>query len=221
MNKKKKIVLSIVLAAVLVMAMSVTAFAAAPSVSVSNPSPNVGDTVTFTVSCPSDVAGIQGDIATSGLQYVSRTTTPAGMGGENTLVTLGNSASYTYKVTAAAGETVSFSLSGVVTSDASGNETNETGTYAASATVATPAQPTSEPTSQPTSQPSNEPTSQPTSNPGSNPSASASASAKAGGLDDVPKTGDTTTDIMLFAVIGLAAAATVAIVAGKKALSHK
>lgn len=213
MNKKKKIVLSIVLAAVLVMAMSVTAFAAAPSVSVSNPSPNVGDTVTFTVSCPSDVAGIQGDIATSGLQYVSRTTTPAGMGGENTLVTLGNSASYTYKVTAAAGETVSFSLSGVVTSDASGNETNETGTYAASATVATPAQPTSEPTSQPTSQP--------TSNPGSNPSASASASAKAGGLDDVPKTGDTTTDIMLFAVIGLAAAATVAIVAGKKALSHK
>ena len=213
MNKKKKIVLSIVLAAVLVMAMSVTAFAAAPSVSVSNPSPNVGDTVTFTVSCPSDVAGIQGDIATSGLQYVSRTTTPAGMGGENTLVTLGNSASYTYKVTAAAGETVSFSLSGVVTSDASGNETNETGTYAASATVATPAQPTSEPTSQPTSQP--------TSNPGSNPSASVSASAKAGGLDDVPKTGDTTTDIMLFAVIGLAAAATVAIVAGKKALSHK
>ncbi|MDY3004214.1 MAG: PT domain-containing protein, partial [Christensenella hongkongensis] len=122
---------------------------------------------------------------------------------------------------AAAGETVSFSLSGVVTSDASGNETNETGAYAATATVAAPAQPTSEPTSQPTSQPSNEPTSQPTSNPGSNPSASASASAKAGGLDDVPKTGDTTTDIMLFAVIGLAAAATVAIVAGKKALSHK
>ncbi len=218
MNKKKKIVLSIVLAAVLVMAMSVTAFAAAPSVSASNPSPNVGDTVTFTVSCPSDVAGISADIATSGLQYVSKSSI---MGNESMLITLGNSASYTYKVTAAAGETVSFSLSNVVTSDASGNETNETGVYAATATVATPAQPTSEPTSQPTSQPSNEPTSQPTSNPGSNPSASASASAKAGGLDDVPKTGDTTTDIMLFAVIGLAAAATVAIVAGKKALSHK
>ncbi|KKI50852.1 hypothetical protein [Christensenella hongkongensis] len=209
MNKKKKIVLSIVLAAVLVMAMSVTAFAAAPSVSVSNPSPNVGDTVTFTVSCPSDVAGIQGDIATSGLQYVSRTTTPAGMGGENTLVTLGNSASYTYKVTAAAGETVSFALSNVITADVDGNETPETGTFSATATVAAPAEPTSQPTGQPTSDPTEEP------------SASASASAKAGGLDDVPKTGDTTTDIMLFAVIGLAAAATVAIVAGKKALSHK
>ena len=125
MNKKKKIVLSIVLAAVLVMAMSVTAFAAAPSVSVSNPSPSVGDTVTFTVSCPSGVAGISADIATSGLQYVSKS---SNMGNENMLITLGNSASYTYKVTAAAGETVSFSLSGVVTSDATGNETNETGT---------------------------------------------------------------------------------------------
>ena len=209
MNKKKKIVLSIVLAAVLVMAMSVTAFAAAPSVSASNPSPNVGDTVTFTVSCPSDVAGIQGDIATSGLQYVSRTTTPAGMGGENTLVTLGNSASYTYKVTAAAGETVSFALSNVITADVDGNETPETGTFSATATVAAPAEPTSQPTGQPTSDPTEEP------------SASASASAKTDNLDDVPKTGDTTTDIMLFAVIGLAAAATVAIVAGKKALSHK
>lgn len=209
MNKKKKIVLSIVLAAVLVMAMSVTAFAAAPSVSVSNPSPNVGDTVTFTVSCPSDVAGISADIATSGLQYVSRTTTPAGMGGENTLVTLGNSASYTYKVTAAAGETVSFALSNVITADVDGNETPETGTFSATATVAAPAEPTSQPTGQPTSDPTEEP------------SASASASAKTDNLDDVPKTGDTTTDIMLFAVIGLAAAATVAIVAGKKALSHK
>ena len=211
MNKKKKIVLSIVLAAVLVMAMSVTAFAAAPSVSVSNPSPSVGDTVTFTVSCPSDVAGIQGDIATSGLQYVSRTTTPAGMGGENTLVTLGNSASYTYKVTAAAGETVSFSLSNVISADIDGNETPEAETFSATATVAAPAEPTSQPTNEPTSDPTAEPSA----------SASASASAKTGGLDDVPKTGDTTTDIMLFAVIGLAAAATVAIVAGKKALSHK
>ena len=85
MNKKKKIVLSIVLAAVLVMAMSVTAFAAAPSVSVSNPSPNVGDTVTFTVSCPSDVAGISADIATSGLQYVSKS---SNMGNESMLLSL-------------------------------------------------------------------------------------------------------------------------------------
>lgn len=206
MNKKKKIVLSIVLAAVLVMAMSVTAFAAAPSVSVSNPSPNVGDTVTFTVSCPSDVAGISADIATSGLQYVSKS---SNMGNESMLITLGNSASYTYKVTAAAGETVSFALSNVITADVDGNETPETGTFSATATVAAPAEPTSQPTGQPTSDPTEEP------------SASASASAKAGGLDDVPKTGDTTTDIMLFAVIGLAAAATVAIVAGKKALSHK
>ena len=54
------------------------------------------------------------------------------------LAPLGNSASYTYKVTAAAGETVSFALSNVITADVDGNETPETGAFSATATVAAP-----------------------------------------------------------------------------------
>ncbi|MEA4854380.1 MAG: PT domain-containing protein [Christensenella sp.] len=215
MNKKKKVVLSIMLAVMLVMVVSVTAFAAAPSVSISNTSPKTGDTVTFTIKCSENVAGIQGAISTSGLQYISKVTNPSGMGSETMLITLGNTASYTYKVTAAAGEQVSFSLANVITSDAEGNETTETGVFAAAATVVTPTEPTAEPTAEPTVQPTAEPTAQPTVNP------SASASATADSLDDVPKTGDTTTDVMLFVMIGIVAAAAIMIVAVKKVSANK
>lgn len=216
MNKKK--IISIVVAAVLVMAMSATALAAAPVISVDNPTPQVGDKITFTIRT-SDVAVTADVQASDNLQYEDAIGATAA--NENSFASV-NSATvtYTYTVTGEAGEAYSFALTNVVCSDGESDVEETvapvTGTVEA---APVPSGDPSEPTQQPSEDPS-EPTQQP-SEPTGEPSAQPSDSQNADELDDVPKTGDATTDLWVLAVVGIAAAATVAVVAGKKVFSHK
>ncbi|WP_353422805.1 hypothetical protein [Christensenella massiliensis] len=218
MNKKKKVIISIVMAAILVMAMSVTALAAEPVISVDNPKPQVGDQITFTIKT-SDVSVVAEVQASDNLHFEGSTGAMAA--NENKFASV-NSATvtYTYTVTGEAGEAYSFALANVVCSDGS-SDVEETVAPVTGTVEAAPAPSgdPSEPTQQPSEDPS-EPTQQP-SEPTGEPSAQPSDSQNADELDDVPKTGDATTDLWVLAAVGIAAAAAVAVVAGKKVFSHK
>lgn len=217
--KKSKIILSVVVAAVLVMAMAVTAFAVAPGVSISNKSPKAGDTVTFTVTCPDE--GMQADVTVSNnLTFVSNT----GMfSKQNKVIIVGknDTVTYTYKVKAdaAANSKIEFSLSNVVLNDGGPNDIPGDPASVSGTVTAPVAPPTQEPT-QPTNPPATQEPTQPTQNPTTNPTSTSSASAtSSSNLDKVPKTGDTTTDLFVLAVIAIAAAGTIGVVACKKAFS--
>ena len=213
--KKMKVVLAVAVAAVMVMAMSLTALAAPADVTISNEHAKTGDTVTVTVSTTD--RGLNADVQVSGLEI---TGVSGGMSTEenvNLIADLGGSQSvYTCVVTAEEGQDYSFTLTNVeVSVEGSGLQSEADKTV--SGTVEAAPAPSEDP--QPSTQPS-EPTQQP-SEPTGEPSAQPSDSQNADELDDVPKTGDAPTDLGVLAVVGIAAAATVAVVAGKKVFSHK
>ncbi len=218
--KKMKVVLAVAVAAVMVMAMSLTALAAPADVTISNEHAKTGDTVTVTVSTTDRVRNA--DVQVSGLEI---TGVSGGMSTEenvNLIADLGGSQSvYTCVVTAEEGQDYSFTLTNVeVSVEGSGLQSEADKTVSGTVEAApAPSGDPSEPTQQPSEDPS-EPTQQP-SEPTGEPSAQPSDSQNADELDDVPKTGDATTDLWVLAVVGIAAAATVAVVAGKKVFSHK
>ncbi len=218
--KKMKVVLAVAVAAVMVMAMSLTALAAPADVTISNEHAKTGDTVTVTVSTTD--RGLNADVQVSGLEI---TGVSGGMSTEenvNLIADLGGSQSvYTCVVTAEEGQDYSFTLTNVeVSVEGSGLQSEADKTVSGTVEAApAPSGDPSEPTQQPSEDPS-EPTQQP-SEPTGEPSAQPSDSQNADELDDVPKTGDATTDLWVLAVVGIAAAATVAVVAGKKVFSHK
>ena len=222
---KKKTILSIALAAILVLAFATTGMAAdvPVKVTIDNSNPNPGDTVNITVSCTgNDIGGFEGKVTTSGLKYISD---DGQFSNETQLRAMGSgSVTYTYTVEGQPGDAIKFSLSDVKVGDAAGSSWhNPVGDFAVSGTVeaAVNPQPSTQPSEdlQPSEDPS-EPTQQP-SEPTGEPSAQPSDSQNADELDDVPKTGDATTDLWVLAVVGIAAAATGAVVAGKKVFSHK
>ena len=217
--KKMKVVLAVAVAAVMVMAMSLTALAAPADVTISNEHAKTGDTVTVTVSTTD--RGLNADVQVSGLEI---TGVSGGMITEenvNLIADLGGSQSvYTCVVTAEEGQDYSFTLTNVEVSVEGSGLQSEADKMVSGTVEAAPA-PSEDP--QPSTQPSedpSEPTQQP-SEPTGEPSAQPSDSQNADELDDVPKTGDATTDLWVLAVVGIAAAATVAVVAGKKVFSHK
>lgn len=213
--KKMKVVLAVAVAAVMVMAMSLTALAAPADVTISNEHAKTGDTVTVTVSTTD--RGLNADVQVSGLEI---TGVSGGMSTEenvNLIADLGGSQSvYTCVVTAEEGQDYSFTLTNVeVSVEGSGLQSEADKTVSGTVEAAVDPQPSTQPSEDPS-----EPTQQP-SEPTGEPSAQPSDSQNADELDDVPKTGDATTDLWVLAVVGIAAAATVAVVAGKKVFSHK
>lgn len=219
--KKMKVVLAVAVAAVMVMAMSLTALAAPADVTISNEHAKTGDTVTVTVSTTD--RGLNADVQVSGLEI---TGVSGGMSTEenvNLIADLGGSQSvYTCVVTAEEGQDYSFTLTNVeVSVEGSGLQSEADKTVTGTVEAAVDPQPSTQPSEDPQpSEPTGEPTQQP-SEPTGEPSAQPSDSQNADELDDVPKTGDATTDLWVLAVVGIAAAATVAVVAGKKVFSHK
>lgn len=222
---KKKLISVLVCAALLCTVLATTALA----VGVSGPdAPKNGDTISVTISSGSE--GASGRIRTSGLSYVSNNQSDYCNANSFILVAGadGTSVTYTYRVSAAAGETVSLQAYDVTTSNGDGDSAGQDGSW--TTTVAgTPA--TDEPTDQPTDQPtqSAEP-SQPgaSESPAATASASGSAaasklpaaSAAAGKTDKMPKTGDTTMDLWVLA-IAAAACVAVGVFAGKKAFANR
>ena len=229
--KKSKILISMVVAVVLVLSLAATAFAATATVVASSSEVKAGDTISFTVS--STDAGLSADVTVSdNLEFVSVDNEMLSF--ENNLNILGimgdSDVVYTYKVAAdaAAGETISFQLTNVVSANAAGVETDEADASATATVVADepvdPDDPTdpSDPTdptdpvgptdpSDPTDPSEPEDPADP-----SNPSDEQPSDDQ---LDDVPKTGDATTDMWTGAIIALAVAGVIGIVAGKKAFS--
>lgn len=226
----KKVLLSTCLAIVLVAAFAVTALA----VSVSGPGNEVepGETVTLTVTGEGE--GTAGKVRTQGLEITSVSgdfSTPTDFFVIG--ATGGMSATYTCRVTASAGQPVSFTVYDVTVSDGQKDSAGTGGSWEATAAspaepTARPDEPTQTPTDEPTLQPSGEPSSpdgeqsvQPTGGdggqqgaPGNKPSA---APTNAQG-DRLPKTGDTTLDIWTLLVIAGCCTAVV-LVAGKKVFS--
>ena len=132
----------------------------------------------------------------------------------------GSQSVYTCVVTAEEGQDYSFTLTNVeVSVEGSGLQSEADKTVSGTVEAAPAPSEDPQPSTQPSEDPS-EPTQQP-SEPTGEPSAQPSDSQNADELDDVPKTGDATTDLWVLAVVGIAAAATVAVVAGKKVFSHK
>lgn len=224
--KKSKILISMVVAVVLVLSLAATAFAATATITASSSEVKAGDTISFTVS--STDAGLSADVTVSdNLEFVSVDNEMLSF--ENNLNILGimgdSDVVYTYKVAAdaAAGETISFQLTNVVSANAAGVETDEadasaTATVVADEPVVDPDDPTdpSDPVgptdpSDPTDPSEPEDPADP-----SNPSDEQPSDDQ---LDDVPKTGDATTDVWTGAIIALAVAGVIGIVAGKKAFS--
>lgn len=215
-----------VVAVVLVLSLAATAFAATATVVASSSEVKAGDTISFTVS--STDAGLSADVAVSdNLEFVSVDNEMLSF--ENNLNILGimgdSDVVYTYRVAAdaVAGETISFQLTNVVSANAAGQETAEadasaTATVVADEPVVDPDDPTdpSDPVgptdpSDPTDPSEPEDPADP-----SNPSDEQPSDDQ---LDDVPKTGDATTDMWTGAIIALAVAGVIGIVAGKKAFS--
>ena len=224
---KKKKIMSIALAAILVLAFAAAGFAAdVPiNVEIDNSKPNPRDTITVKVSCTAnDVGGFEGKISTKGLEYVGTTGKP--LSDETQLTVMGTgSVTYTYKVTAKAGDTINFSLSGVKVANEAGTDWhNPVGNFAVSGTVAAAVEPDPEPSTPVTPDPEPSTPVNPDPQPSTNPETpseggSTGDTAKDSALDDVPKTGDATTDMWVFAVIALAAAGTIGIAAYRKAFS--
>lgn len=224
---KKKKMMSIALAAILVLAFAVTGFAAdiPIGVEIDNSKPNPGDTITVRVYCTAnDVGGFEGKINTSGLEYVGTSGIP--LSDETQLTVMGTgSVTYTYKVTAKAGDVIRFSLSDVKVANEAGTDWHTpVGSFAVSGTVesavdpgpqpSTPTNPDPEP-----STPVNPDPEQPTDPETPSGGDSTDDTPKDSSLDDVPKTGDATTGMWVFTVIALAAAGSIGIAAYRKAFS--
>lgn len=207
---KRKMLISMAVAVVLVMALAATAMAA---VSISGPSSvNTGDTIQVTVSGTGD--GVNGAVSTQGLEFVSVSNNMCAQGAFVLLPNYGTtSATYTYTVTAGAGETVSVTLSNC--EEAQGDTAVSIPGDSWSATVPAGQTP-SEPSDQPTN--SSEPTSTATNGGSSNGGGSGSGSSGtgSGNTDKMPKTGDATMDLWTLCVIA-AGATGIAVFAGRKA----
>ena len=226
--KKSKILISMVVAVVLVLSLAATAFAATATVVASSSEVKAGDTISFTVS--STDAGLSADVTVSdNLEFVSVDNEMLSF--ENNLNILGimgdSDVVYTYKVAAdaAAGETISFQLTNVVSANAAGQETAEADAGATATVVADepvdPDEPTdpSDPTDPVGPTDPSDPTDPSEPEDPADPSNPSDEQPSDDQLDDVPKTGDATTDMWTGAIIALAVAGVIGIVAGKKAFS--
>ena len=217
MNKKMRILLSTVVAAVLVLAMSVTAFAAAPTTSITQDAKS-GDEVRVTISLGGEDLGLSAKITPSanltfqgieGNTYAREDTVILGPGFE--------SATYVYTVSGEAGDAYNVTLSSVETSGSDGQPVSQQDVVLSSE-IAGAVEPEPTPSEQPSEQPSEEPTpsdEQPA------PSAQPSDSTSQDELDDVPKTGDATTDAWVWIAVAIVAGATIAVIAGKKVADRK
>ena len=237
MNKKMRILLSTVVAAVLVLAMSVTAFAAAPTTSITQDAKS-GDEVSVTISLGGEDLGLSAKITPSanltfqgieGNTYAREDTVILGPGFE--------SATYVYTVSGEAGDAYNVTLSSVETSGSDGQPVSQQDVVLSSEIAGavepepTPSeqpseQPSEEPSEQPSEQPSEEPSEQPSEEPTPSdeqpaPSAQPSDSTSQDELDDVPKTGDATTDAWVWIAVAIVAGATIAVIAGKKVADRK
>ena len=245
MNKKMRILLSTVVAAVLVLAMSVTAFAAAPTTSITQDAKS-GDEVRVTISLGGEDLGLSAKITPSanltfqgieGNTYAREDTVILGPGFE--------SATYVYTVSGEAGDAYNVTLSSVETSGSDGQPVSQQDVVLSSEIAGavepepTPSeqpseQPSEEPSEQPSEQPSEEPSEQPSEEPSEQPSeeptpsdeqpapsAQPSDSTSQDELDDVPKTGDATTDAWVWIAVAIVAGATIAVIAGKKVADRK
>lgn len=226
--KKSKILISMVVAVVLVLSLAATAFAATATVVASSSEVKAGDTISFTVS--STDAGLSADVAVSdNLEFVSVDNEMLSF--ENNLNILGimgdSDVVYTYRVAAdaVAGETISFQLTNVVSANAAGQETAEADAGATATVVADepvdPDEPTdpSDPTDPVGPTDPSDPTDPSEPEDPADPSNPSDEQPSDDQLDDVPKTGDATTDMWTGAIIALAVAGVIGIVAGKKAFS--
>ena len=226
--KKSKILISMVVAVVLVLSLAATAFAATATVVASSSEVKAGDTISFTVS--STDAGLSADVAVSdNLEFVSVDNEMLSF--ENNLNILGimgdSDVVYTYRVAAdaVAGETISFQLTNVVSANAAGQETAEADAGATATVVADepvdPDEPTdpSDPTDPVGPTDPSDPTDPSEPEDPADPSNPSDEQPSDDQLDDVPKTGDATTDMWTGAIIALAVAGVIVIVAGKKAFS--
>lgn len=235
MNKKMRILLSAIVAVALVLAMSVTAFAAAPSWSVTQEGNEVRVTVKVTD------GGLQADVNPSAnLTYKG---VEGGFGATaNKLLIVssmtGDSVTYIYEVSGEAGDAFSVAFTNVRSSDDTGATSTPEADFTAKGEIAgavepepTPSeqpseQPSEEPSEQPSEQPSEEPSEQPSEEPAPSdeqpaPSAQPSDSTSQDELDDVPKTGDATTDAWVWIAVAIVAGATIAVIAGKKVAARK
>ena len=226
--KKSKILISMVVAVVLVLSLAATAVAATATVVASSSEVKAGDTISFTVS--STDAGLSADVAVSdNLEFVSVDNEMLSF--ENNLNILGimgdSDVVYTYRVAAdaVAGETISFQLTNVVSANAAGQETAEADAGATATVVADepvdPDEPTdpSDPTDPVGPTDPSDPTDPSEPEDPADPSNPSDEQPSDDQLDDVPKTGDATTDMWTGAIIALAVAGVIGIVAGKKAFS--
>ena len=216
---RKKALISAAVAVMLVAAFAAVAFAA--GVSVSGPSSiSTGETIQITVTGAGE--GASGSVSTSGLDVVSVSGAPLSDTSNFVVADAlgGLSATYNCTVTAGAGETASFTVSGVTISNGTQDEPGDGGSW--SATVAGGTEPTQEPSTQPTGDASAQPSGSAgaSASAGSSSSVKPGTSAKPGTTDNMPKTGDATMDLWTLAIIAAACAA-VAVVAGKKVFSHK
>lgn len=166
---KKKVFAAMIATLVMVMTFSVSALA----ISVSGPqSVETGQVVTLTID-GGNVDGVTGDITTSGLELISYS---GGLSDETSILLLadlgGMTGTYTYRVTAQAGQNASFTISNVM------EAVNDVDTPAAgaqwtarvgAATDASPS-PTTSPSDTPTDQPSQPASEEPSTVPTESPS---------------------------------------------------
>ena len=238
MNKKMRILLSAIVAVALVLAMSVTALAAAPSWSVTQEGNEVRVTVKVTD------GGLQADVNPSA--NLTFKDVEGGFGArENKLLIVssmtGDSVTYIYEVSGEAGDAFSVAFTNVRSSDDAGLTSTPEADFTAKGEIAgavepepTPSEEPSEPSEQPSEQPSEEPSEQPSEEPSEQPSeepapsdeqpapsAQPSDSTSQDELDDVPKTGDATTDAWVWIAVAIVAGATIAVIAGKKVAARK
>lgn len=217
---KRKTLLSISLAALLVVAMAATAFAAPGSVSCSGPgSISTGETISITVTGTG--LGINAEVSTSGLSFVSVSNAFSSQGGVVLLPDFGTpSVTYTYTVTAGAGETASFTLSGATSADDNDQVVSISGDSWSATVPANEPEPSEEPPA-PSTTPGGEQSAAPSSGSGSGGGSNGGTSggSSSGKTDKMPKTGDATMDLWVLAVIA-AGCTGAAVVAGKKVFSR-
>ena len=216
---------SISMAVVLVVALAATGLAAAAgSVSVSGPSSiSTGQQVQITVSGTGD--GVNGTVAVSNLTIDSISNQFSSASGVVLLPSFGTaSVVYTCTVTAGAGETASFSVTGATAAGPDNTVVDIPGaSWSATVAAENPSTPTPDQPDQP-DQPATptEGNNGGSSNQGgsSNSGSQSGTSSSNGSTDKMPKTGDATMDLWTLAVIA-AGCVGIAVFAGKKAFSAR
>ena len=233
MNKKMRILLSAIVAVALVLAMSVTALAAAPSYSVTQEGNEVRVTVRTTD------GGLQANVNPSA--NLTFKDVEGGLPGASTdkmmfIVSAmgGDSVTYIYEVSGEAGDAFSVAFTNVISSNVDGTTSTPEADFTAKGEIAGAVEPGPTPSEQPSEQPSEKPSEQPSEKPSEQPSeepapsdeqpapsAQPSDSTSQDELDDVPKTGDATTDAWVWIAVAIVAGATIAVIAGKKVAARK